>query len=187
MLRCLVQEHPRQWEDMLSKAEFAYNSMVNRTTGKAPFVIVYTKHPNTALDISILPKCKSSAATNFTKQYEEMLSEVKHQIVKSNQKYKEAADTRHRQRLFSVGDLVMVRLRRERFPPGTYSKLARRKIGPIPIMAKINDNAYSVALPADCNTSPTFNVSDIWPYNPPNDGIIDLSSSESSSSEPGED
>lgn len=79
-----------------------------------------------------------------------MLSDVKQQLVQSNQKYKAAVDTHRRQRLFDVGDLVMVRLRRERFPPGAYSKLARRKIGPIPITAKINDNAYTVALPPDC-------------------------------------
>ncbi|XP_020700061.1 uncharacterized protein LOC110112248 [Dendrobium catenatum] len=161
--------------------------MTNRTTGKSPFSIVYTKQPNISLDITVLPKCKSSAATNFTDQYSEMLAEVRQQIIKSNQLYKETADVHRRHKTFKVGDLVMVRLRRERFPPGTYSKLARRKIGPVPIVTKINDNAYTVALPADCNTSSTFNVSDIWEYKPADDGVIALSSSESSSSEAGED
>ncbi|PKU76646.1 hypothetical protein MA16_Dca001251 [Dendrobium catenatum] len=161
--------------------------MTNRTTSKTPFSIVYTKPPNTVLDLSILPKCKSQAAATFAGDFADMLAEVRNQILKSNTRYKEAADKRRRQRLFNVGDLVMVRLRRERFPPGTYSKLSRRKIGPIPISAKINDNAYSVALPAGCNTSSTFNVADIWPYSPPDAGVISLSSSESSSSEHGED
>ncbi|PKU65014.1 uncharacterized protein LOC110114025 [Dendrobium catenatum] len=161
--------------------------MTSRTTGKTPFSIVYTKPPNTVLDLSILPKCKSQAAATFAGDYAKMLSEVRRQIIKSNQRYKEAADKHRRQRLFNMGDLVMVRLRREWFPPGTYSKLSRRKIGPIPITAKINDNAYSVALPVECNTSPTFNVADIWAYSPPDEGVISVSSSESSSSEPGED
>ncbi|PKU76569.1 ATP-dependent DNA helicase RecG [Dendrobium catenatum] len=188
MLRCLVLDNPKQWEEVLGKAEFAYNSMTNRTTGKSPFSIVYTKQPNIALDITVLPKCKSYAATNFTDQYSEMLAEVRQQIIKSNQLYKEAADVHRRHKTFKVGDLVMVRLRRERFPPGTYScKLARRKFGPVPIVTKINDNAYTVALPADCNTSSTFNVSDIWEYKPADDGEIALSSSESSSSEARED
>ncbi|PKU65398.1 hypothetical protein MA16_Dca013543 [Dendrobium catenatum] len=161
--------------------------MTNRSTGKTPFSIVYTKQPNTALDISVLPKCKSNAAATFTDRFTEMLSNVRQQLIQANQKYKTAADVHRRQRLFNVGDLVMVRLRRERFPSGTYSKLARRKIGPLLITKKINDNAYTVALPADCNTSPTFNVSDIWPYVPPDDGLLQFSSSESSSSETGED
>ncbi|PKU63318.1 hypothetical protein MA16_Dca013362 [Dendrobium catenatum] len=116
-----------------------------------------------------------------------MLAEVRQQIIKSNARYKAAADVHRRERLFKEGDLVMVRLRRERFPPGAYSKLAKRKIGPVPILAKINDNAYRIELPADCNTSSTFNVADISPYKPADDAIVLISSSESSSSEAGED
>ncbi|PKU82332.1 hypothetical protein MA16_Dca005337 [Dendrobium catenatum] len=116
-----------------------------------------------------------------------MLSDVRQQIITSNAKYKEDVDKHRRQCRFSVGDLVWVRLRRERFAPSTYSNLARRKIGPVPIIAKINDNAYTVTLPPDCMTSPTFNVSDIWPYSPPDDGVITIISSESSSSDPGGD
>ncbi|PKU67185.1 hypothetical protein MA16_Dca013609 [Dendrobium catenatum] len=187
MLRCLVQDHPKQWEEVLTRAEFAYNSMPNRSTGKSPFYIVYTKAPNLAIDIAILPKCKSLAAESFSGSYTDMLTEVRNHILKSNQRYKEFADHHRRQRIFSIGDLVMVRIRKERFPPGTYSKLMRRKIGPIPITAKINDNAYIVDLPADYNMSSTFNVSDIWAYSPPDDAVVINSSSESSSTEAGED
>ncbi|PKU87410.1 hypothetical protein MA16_Dca008506 [Dendrobium catenatum] len=187
MLRCLVQEHPKQWEEVLSKAEFAYNSMPNRSTGKAPFTIVYTKAPNTAVDIIVIPKCKSKEATSFTEDYSHILSDVRQQIITSNQRYKKAVDARRRQQLFEVGDLVLVRLRRERFAPGEYSKLARRKVGPVPIIAKYNDNAYHVELPPGYNTSATFNVSDIWPYHSSDNAPISLSSSESSSSETGED
>ncbi|PKU62750.1 hypothetical protein MA16_Dca023314 [Dendrobium catenatum] len=116
-----------------------------------------------------------------------MLADIRQQIINSNSRYKEAVDVHRRERQFQVGDLVMVRLRRERFPPGAYSKLAKRKLGPVPIIAKINDNAYSIGLPADCNTSSTFNVSDISAYKPADDAVVSISSSESSSSEAGED
>ncbi|PKU61172.1 hypothetical protein MA16_Dca028070 [Dendrobium catenatum] len=116
-----------------------------------------------------------------------MLAEIRQQIIQSNSRYKEAADVHRREQVFKVGGLVMVRLRRERFPLGSYSKLARRKLGPVPIVAKINDNAYSVGLPADCNTSSTFNVADITHYKPADGAIISISSSESSSSDAGED
>ncbi|PKU77656.1 hypothetical protein MA16_Dca013448 [Dendrobium catenatum] len=187
MLRCLVQDYPKRWEEVLTTAEFAYNSMVNRSTGKSPFSIVFTKLPNLALDVAILPKCKSGAASIFTRQYSKMLEDVHTQLNRSNQQYKASADLHKRQVLFRVGDLVMVRLRRERFAPGTYNKLSRRKIGPVPIVAKINDNAYTVELPPGYNTAPTFNVSDIWPFHPPDDTVVDISSSESSSSADGED
>ncbi|PKU81168.1 putative mitochondrial protein [Dendrobium catenatum] len=187
MLRCLVQEYPKQWEEVLTTAEFAYNSMVNRSTGKTPFSIVFTKVPNLALDLAILPKCKSGAAKNFTNQYSQMLEDVRLQLTNANRKYKADADRHRRPLVFNVGDLVMIRLRRERFPPGTYSKLSRRKIGPVPIIAKMNDNAYTVELPPGYTTSPTFNVSDLWRYHPPDQSPITISSTETSSSEAGED
>ena len=37
------------------QAEFAYNSSVHRTMGKAPFEIVYTKTPKQAVDLIKLP------------------------------------------------------------------------------------------------------------------------------------
>ncbi|XP_020702851.1 uncharacterized protein LOC110114342 [Dendrobium catenatum] len=168
-------------------AEFTYNSMVNRSTDKTLFSIVYTKLPNLALDVAILPKCKSRAATHFTNQYSKMMVDVHQQLTKENLKYKSSADLHRRQSLFNVGELVMVRLRRERFPPSTYSKLSRRKIGPVPIVSKINDNAYTVELSPGYITSPTFNISDLWQYHPPDDFAIIISSSELSSSEAGED
>ncbi|PKU74373.1 hypothetical protein MA16_Dca003576 [Dendrobium catenatum] len=187
MLRCLTQDSPKQWEEKLSTAEFAYNSMVNRSTGKSPFSIVYTKLPNLALDVAVLPKCKSGKATHFATQYSDMLEEVRKQLHKSNQSYKTSKDLHRREKIFNVGDLVMVRLRRERFPPGMYSKLSRRKIGPFAITTRINDNAYIVDLPASYNTTSTFNVSDIWPYHPPDSAPTITCSSESSSSVAGED
>lgn len=43
LIRCLYGDHPRQWALILAQAEFAFNFMKNRSTGKCPFGIVYTK------------------------------------------------------------------------------------------------------------------------------------------------
>ncbi|KAI0493304.1 hypothetical protein KFK09_027580 [Dendrobium nobile] len=177
MLRCLAHEHPKQWDDFLGQAEFAYNSMANRSTGKCPFSIVYTKVPNHVVDVTVLPHCRSKVATEASETYVRMLEDVRLKLQQANDTYKQLADSRRREKIFNPGDLVMVRLRRERFQPGTYSKLSPRKIGPVPILQRINDNAYIVDLPPNFLTPATFNVSDIYAFKSPDTGIVqDISS-----------
>ncbi|PKU87669.1 hypothetical protein MA16_Dca009841 [Dendrobium catenatum] len=130
MLRCIVQEHPKLWDEILGQAEFAYNSMTNRSSGRSPFSIVYTKQPNHTIDVVVLPKCSSKPATSFVNQFSSMLQEVRVKLLESNNKYKLKVDVHRQEKIFKPVDLVMVRLRRERFAPRTYFKLSPRKNGP---------------------------------------------------------
>jgi hypothetical protein len=56
LIRCLSGERPKQWDLTLAHAEFAYNSMLNRSTGKTPFQIVYCQPQHHAQDLTPLPK-----------------------------------------------------------------------------------------------------------------------------------
>ena len=58
-----------------------------------------------------------------------MQEEVRQKLEVTNAKYKEAADKKSREKIFNVRDLVLVYLRKERFPIGTYNKLKARNIG----------------------------------------------------------
>ena len=58
----------------------------------------------------------------------------------------------------------MIRIRLERFPSGTVTKLHARSVGPFQILKKLNDNAYVIDLLKDFDISSTFNVENLLDY-----------------------
>ena len=95
-----------------------------------------------------------------------MQEEVRQKLEATNAKYKKANDKKKREKIFNVGDLVLVYLRKERFLVSTYNKLKDKKYGPFQITKKINNNAFVVAFSPDMSISSTFNVADLYDYYP---------------------
>jgi hypothetical protein len=158
--------------------EFAFNSMNNRSTGKSPFEVVYTKPPKHALDLVPLPKLPelNTAAEHMADRVQQIHVEVHQNLEQANCKYKDTTDAKRRVQIFRAGDLVMAHLCKNRFPAGTYGKLKSRKYGPFRVKWKINDNAYVVELPKDMSISNTFNIADLSAYRPDDPLYGDLNS-----------
>jgi hypothetical protein len=57
--------------------------------------------------------------------------------------------------------MVLVRLKPECFPPGSFTKLHARRAGPFQITKKLGNNAYVIDLPSEFGISPIFNIEDI--------------------------
>ena len=61
----------------------------------------------------------------------------------------------------------MVRLRPERYAPGTATKLHARSAGPFHVLSQIGENAYVVDIPHSWGISSTFNVADLASHQAP--------------------
>ena len=94
LLRSLVGDKLGNWDLILPTAEFAYNSSVNRTTGKSPFEIVQGFNPNQPIDLVPLPlTARSSESTeSLAHRLHELHAEIKRKIELNNNQYKLTAD-----------------------------------------------------------------------------------------------
>lgn len=113
MIRSIVEDRPKQWDLALPQAEFAFNNVPNRSTGRSPFSIVYTKPPSHNVDLVTLPVSKSRFADALAERIRQTHDEVTAKLQESNARYKEAANRHRRKKTFDVGDLVMVHIRKE--------------------------------------------------------------------------
>ncbi|GKE68687.1 putative reverse transcriptase domain-containing protein [Tanacetum coccineum] len=149
LLRCLVGDHVKAWDQKLCQAKFAHNHSINRSTGFSPFQVVYSAQPRGPLDLMTLPV--SGSVPKKVQDFVEGLHEV-HKVVRDNLVH------------FEVGDFVWAILTKDRFPVGEYNKLSAKKIDPLEIVEKINSNAYRLKLPSHIHCSDVFNVKHLLPY-----------------------
>ena len=58
----------------------------------------------------------------------------------------------------------MLRLRPERFFPGTFRKLQACGMGPFEVLSKVGENGYVIDIPNDWGIHPMFNIEDLVAY-----------------------
>ncbi|GKB66300.1 gag-pol polyprotein [Tanacetum coccineum] len=184
LLRALITTNLKQWEELLPRAEFAYNRAPNKTTGISPFKVVYGLNPSTPLDLAVLDTTSkfSKEASDLAMEIQTIHQQVHDKITKNNELLKYRRDKGRKHVLFKPGDLVWLHMRKERFPTKRRSKLSPRSDGPFKVLEKVNDNVYKIDLPGNVSTS--CNVADLQPYFDPDEPLPSL---RTNSSEDGED
>lgn len=178
MLRCLVGDNIRSWDTHLCQAEFAHNHAYNRSLGFSPFKVVYGYTPRTPLSLTTLPEQGDfhGRAVDLVTELARVQACAHDNLVISSAQYKAIADKKRREVQFQVGDFVWAVLTKERFAAKEYNKLKPRKIGPVEIVEKINENAYRLRLPSHVRTADVFNIKHLFKFEPDDDtlsGFVD--------------
>ncbi|TYK19585.1 retrotransposon protein, putative, Ty3-gypsy subclass [Cucumis melo var. makuwa] len=90
--------------------------MMNKTTEKCPFEIVYTKAPRLTFDLTSLPKEVEiqEEVEELAKRIQKLHTEVIDHITKITKSYKKEKNKKRKEVHFQVGDLVMAYLRKKR-------------------------------------------------------------------------
>ena len=169
LLCCLIQENAATWEELLPRAEFAYNSSSHQATGYSPFQINIGQNPNLPVDLVPLPSQKvySTDAIDYATTLTDIHQLVKERIAAYNAKVKGTVDAHLRPLKYQKGDMAMIRLRPEHYAMEKAHKLQPRAAGPFPIRRVINSNAYDVAISSKWGISSTFNICDLVAYQGP--------------------
>lgn len=96
LLCCLVGDHLRLWDNVLSVIEFAYNNLVNRTTCMNPFEIVTGYKPRAPIDLIPMSATHKpfEPASAFAQHIHSLHDEIKRKIMMSNDRYKQSVDSR---------------------------------------------------------------------------------------------
>lgn len=113
LFRYLVGEANRNWDSILSIAQLAYNSSVNRSISASPFEVMHGYTHRKPLDLlPMSPHVRISESVEaFARHIHDLHNEICKKIQVSNSQYKIHADTHRHHAEFQVGDYVMIRIR----------------------------------------------------------------------------
>jgi hypothetical protein len=138
--------------------------VVHSTTQLCPFEVVHGLKPITPIDLFPLPlhervNMEASKRADFVKKIHGKTREA---IEKKGKNIDAARSKSRKQVIFQPGDMVWVHLRKDIFPFLRRSKLKPQGAGPYRVIAKINDNAYSIDIPIAefGGVSNSFNIAD---------------------------
>jgi hypothetical protein len=113
MLRAVLKDNLRLWEECLPHIEFAHNISIHSTTKLSLFMVVYNFNPCAPIDL--LPLSPSEIVNLDARQRSEFILKLhattKLQIEKMNERYPIAASKVRKEVKLEPGDLVWVHLR----------------------------------------------------------------------------
>jgi hypothetical protein len=164
-LRAFINYEQDNWVSLLPLAEFAYNNSVHASTKRTPFEANYGYHPRMQFRP---PKpstvLKALSADRFIQRLRESHDQLRLSILDAQKQHNKHAGGKDVH--FTVGDKVWLSTKNIRTARQS-KKLDHKRVGPYPVTAIINKNAYRLDLPTSMKIHNVFNVALLDKYTEP--------------------
>ena len=140
LIRTAMSDLHTEWNKTLKFICIAYNIMVHEGTGFSPFQLTFGRDANIPLLLATTPSLKYPDLVKlWQERHERYIRKAGEQIGKSKEKYKRMQDAKIvlPQRLFDIGDLVMIENNKQ-------NKLSPDWKGPAVILKVLPNNNYEI-------------------------------------------
>jgi hypothetical protein len=164
ILRSMVNANQSDWDEHLTKAEFAYNNSVQASTGHTPFYLNYGQHPRMPMTAVAEGGSRVPAVLDMLRELHTGLEQTKLNIGKAQVGQSRVANNRRRPHDFNVGDLAWLSADNLNRPDVRCDKFASRFEGPFAIIEMIGDAAVRLKLPTSWTINNSFHVSRLKKY-----------------------
>lgn len=168
VLRTMAVDADAKWTQKVSFVEFAINSSVNASTGKAPFELLYGQPVRQVAD-HLDGLHPNEAAQQLTTSWTKLVEDAKQKLEQAQEQQAHYYNKKHRPLDFEVGDKVLLSTKHLHLVGAR--KMQQRYIGPLSITKKVGTQAYQLKLPPSLQKHHNvFHVSLLRPYVEGGDG-----------------
>ncbi|XP_043474040.1 uncharacterized protein LOC122506110 [Leptopilina heterotoma] len=140
LIRTAMTDLHTEWDRTLQFICMAYNTMQHEGTGFSPFQLTFGRNANIPSILATTPSLKYSELVKlWQERHERYIGKARDKIQQSKEKYKRIQDAKIilPQRLFEIGDLVMIVNNKE-------NKLSPDWKGPATILKILPNNNYEI-------------------------------------------